>query len=219
MSTPGHGTAAVVGTVAVITGRAAADAGSLGGLDSVPGLIVLGHYGAQRWEAGELSAPPPLPGVQAVRAALPGLLAGHSALAGTSVEDKGTALAVHTRRAADPGAALEQLREPLRELAESAGLAVEPGRFVLELRPPGMDKGAALLRLAAERGARSVLFCGDDLGDLAAFAAVRELRARGIPGCAVASRSAESPRVAEAADLVVDGPPGIVRFLAGLAQS
>jgi trehalose 6-phosphate phosphatase len=76
-----------------------------------------------------------------------------------------------------------------------------------------------LRRLAAERGARSVLFCGDDLGDLAAFGAVRELRARGIPGCAVASLSAESPRVAEAADLVVDGPAGIVRFLAGLAQS
>jgi trehalose 6-phosphate phosphatase len=82
-----------------------------------------------------------------------------------------------------------------------------------------MDKGAALQRLAAERAARSVLFCGDDLGDLAAFGAVRALRARGIPGCTVASLSAESPRVAEAADVVVDGPPGVVRFLSGLAQS
>jgi trehalose 6-phosphate phosphatase len=126
---------------------------------------------------------------------------------------------VHTRRTADPAAALERLREPLHELAERTGLTAEPGRFVLELRPPGMDKGAALQRLAAERSARSVLFCGDDLGDLAAFRAVRVLRARGIPGCTVASLSPESPRVAEAADLVVDGPPGIVRFLDGLAQS
>ncbi|HEY0937253.1 MAG TPA: trehalose-phosphatase, partial [Trebonia sp.] len=94
-----------------------------------------------------------------------------------------------------------------------------PGRMVLELRPPGMDKGAALRKLAAERGARSVLYCGDDLGDLAAFAALRELRASGIPGCAVASQSAESPRVAEAADLVVDGPPGVVRLLAALADA
>src|ERR1700760_1039441 len=59
--------AAVVGTVAVITGRAAADAVALGGLQDVPGLIVLGHYGAQRWQAGELSAPPAPPGVQAAR--------------------------------------------------------------------------------------------------------------------------------------------------------
>ena len=207
-----------VGTVAVITGRAAAEAVSLGGLAQVPGLIVLGHYGAQRWQAGELTAPPAPPGVQAVRAALPGLLAELGAPEGTAVEDKGTALAVHTRRTADPAAALALLREPLRRLAGHAGLTVEPGRLVLELRPPGMDKGAALRALAAERAARAVLFCGDDLGDLAAFAAVRQLRAEGIPGCAVASQSPESPRVAEAADLVVDGPPGIVRLLAALAE-
>jgi trehalose 6-phosphate phosphatase len=64
-----------------------------------------------------------------------------------------------------------------------------------------------------------VLFCGDDLGDLAAFAAIRGLRADGIPGCAVASASAETPQVAEAADLAVDGPAGIVRFLSALVAA
>jgi trehalose 6-phosphate phosphatase len=210
--------AARVGTVAVITGRAAADAVSLGGLAQVPGLIVLGHYGAQRWQAGQLSAPPAPPGVQTVRAALPGLLAELGAPEGTAVEDKGTALAVHTRRTADPAATLARLCEPLRQLADRAGLTVEPGRLVLELRPPGMDKGAALRALAVERAAGAVLFCGDDLGDLAAFAAVGQLRAKGIPGCAVASQSPESPQVAAAADLVVDGPAGIVGFLSALAD-
>lgn len=211
--------AARVGTVAIITGRPAADAVSLGGLGDVPGLIVLGHYGAQRWQDGVLSAPPAPPGIEAAREALPKLLAEVSAPAGTTIEDKGTALAVHTRRTADPAAALELLREPLSRLADAAQLTLEPGRLVLELRPPGMDKGTALRKLAAERGARSVLFCGDDLGDLAAFSAVRGLRADGIPGCAVASQSPESPRVAEAADLVVDGPHGIVRLLAALADA
>jgi len=206
-----------VGTVAVITGRAAADAVSLGGLASVPGLIVLGHYGAQRWQAGVLSAPPVPPGVQAVREALPGLLAEVAAPEGTTVEDKGTALAVHTRRTADPAAALALLLEPLSRLAEHAALTLEPGRLVLEIRPPGADKGTALRELASERAARTAVFCGDDLGDLAAFAAIRGLRAEGIPGCAVASQSTETPRVAEAADLVVDGPPGMVRFLSDLA--
>jgi trehalose 6-phosphate phosphatase len=207
------------GTVAVITGRAAVDAVALGGLADIPGLIILGHYGAQRWQAGVLSAPPVPPGVQAVREALPGLLAELAAPAGTTVEDKGTALAVHTRRTADPAAALALLREPLGQLADRAALTLEPGRLVLELRPPGMDKGAALRGLAAERGTRSVAFCGDDLGDLTAFAAIRQLRAEGIPGCAVASGSAETPQVAAAADLVVDGPHGIVRFLSALADS
>jgi trehalose 6-phosphate phosphatase len=208
-----------VGTVAVITGRPAVDAVSLGGLADVPGLIVLGHYGAQRWQAGVLSQPPVPPGVQAVREALPGLLAELAAPEGTTVEDKGTALAVHTRKTADPAAALALLREPLGRLADRAALALEPGRLVLELRPRGTDKGTALRELARERAARSALFCGDDLGDLTAFAAIRQLRADGIPGCAVASESAETPQVAEAADVVVDGPPGIVRFLGALADS
>src|SRR5690348_14000192 len=112
----------LVGTVAVITGRAAADAVSLGGLAEVPGLIVLGHYGAQRWQAGVLSEPPVPPGVQAVRETLPGLLAAVAAPEGTALEDKGNALAVHTRRTADPAAALDLLREPLQRLADSAGL-------------------------------------------------------------------------------------------------
>ncbi len=206
-----------VGTVAFITGRAAAGVVLLAGLADVPGLIILGHYGAQRWEDGVLSVPDAPPGVQAARTALPGLLAGLGAPEGTTVEDKGTALAVHTRRTADPAAALALLREPLARLARESGLTVEPGRMVLELRPPGTDKGAALRSLVAERGARSVLFCGDDLGDLPAFRAIGELRAAGVPGCAVASRSTESPKVAEAADLVVDGPRGVVGLLRAIA--
>jgi len=51
-------------------------------------------------------------------------------------------------------------------IAARLGLAAEPGRYVIELRPPGVDKGSALTGLAGERAARSVLFCGDDLGDL-----------------------------------------------------
>src|SRR5262249_58210103 len=47
----------VVGTVAIITGRPAAEAVALGGFADVPGLIVLGHYGAERWQAGGLAAP------------------------------------------------------------------------------------------------------------------------------------------------------------------
>ena len=191
---------------------------ALGGLAEVPGLIILGHYGAQRWQAGALSEPPVPPGVQAVRDTLPGLLAELSVPEGTTVEDKGTGFAVHTRRTADPAGALALLREPLQRLADGAALAVEPGRFVLELRPPGVDKGAALRDLAKERAAKALLFSGDDLGDLTAFAAIRHLRTEGIPGCAVASESPETPQVAEAADLAVDGPPGIVRFLSALAE-
>ncbi|MFI7109863.1 trehalose-phosphatase [Nonomuraea sp. NPDC050227] len=205
-----------VGAVAIVTGRPAATALELGpGLADVPGLVVLGHYGFERWEHGRVSAPPPPPGVPRVRAELP-LLLDALGLHGVVIEDKGRAVAVHTRRAPDPEGALAVLREPLAELAAKHGLVIEPGRMVLELRPPGMDKGHALGLFLAERDARSVMFVGDDLGDLAAFDAVR---ASGLPGVTVCSGSAEVTALAERADIVVDGPDGVVALLRELTTA
>ncbi|MEU2225497.1 MULTISPECIES: trehalose-phosphatase [unclassified Streptomyces] len=211
-----------VASVAVITGRPAEVAVRHGGFAGVPGLehlTVLGHYGAERWDAatGTVTAPPAHPGVAAVRAELPGLLERAGAGEGTWIEEKGRALAVHTRRAADPQATFEALRAPLADLAARHGLIVEPGRLVLELRPPGMDKGVALLDHARATGAGCVVYAGDDLGDLPAFAAVEELRRNGTPGLLVCSGSTEVTELAERADLVVDGPRGVVELLRGLA--
>ncbi len=157
----------------------------------------------------------------AVRAELPGVLDRFDSWHGTWIEEKGQALAVHTRRAADPQAAFDALRGPLGELAARHGLIVEPGRLVLELRPPGMDKGVALAKYVRETDAESVLYAGDDLGDLAAYAAVEKLRTEGpdgIPGLLVCSGSAEVPELAERADLLLTGPAAVVDFLAALAR-
>jgi trehalose 6-phosphate phosphatase len=213
------GLARRAGTVAIITGRPAADAVELGGFGGVPGLIVLGQYGRERWHDGQLSRPPASAEVAAARAGLPGVLAAAGAPAGTWTEDKGDALAVHTRRTADPAGTLDRLRGPLTGLAERSGLIVEPGRLVLELRPAGADKGAALTGLVAERSAGAVLYAGDDLGDIPAFAAVAELRADGVPGLAVCSGSAEATGLAGHADLLVDGPAGILALLGDLTAA
>jgi trehalose 6-phosphate phosphatase len=211
--------AAPVGTLAVITGRPVAQAVQLGALTSVPGLIVLGHYGWERWQDGQVTSPPSPPGVTTARAELDAVLAAADAPDGVWIEDKGHALAVHTRRAADPDAALAGLRGPLEALAERTALALEPGRRVIELRPPGMDKGVALTDLARERGARSILFFGDDLGDLAAFAAVRTLRANGTPGATIVSAAPESELPKDEGDFAVEGPDGVAGFLDNLADA
>ncbi len=213
-----------IASVAVITGRPAGVAVRHGGFAGVAGLehlVVLGHYGAERWDAatGTVTAPAPHPGVAAVRAELPGVLDRAGAWQGTWIEEKGRAVAVHTRRAADPQAAFQALREPLTELAARHGLVVEPGRMVLELRPPGVDKGVALKEYAHEVGAEAVLYAGDDLGDLPAFAAVDELRAEGTPGLLVCSGSNEVGELEKRADLVVDGPAGVVGLLRALAAA
>ncbi|GAB7031683.1 trehalose-phosphatase [Streptomyces sp. NPDC021749] len=212
---------------AVITGRPAAVAVRLGGFADVPGLghlTVLGHYGAERWEAstGTVHAPPPHPGIAAIQGELPGVLDSsgvwHGTWVETAVERKGgRAIAIHTRRADDPQGAFERLRAPLTALAERHGLIVEPGRLVLELRPPGMDKGVALADWIRETGASTVLYAGDDLGDLAAFAAVEKLRSEGLTGLLVCSGSNEVTELADRADLVVAGPTGVVDLLGALA--
>lgn len=203
--------------VVIVTGRPAGEAVELGGLADVPGLVVLGQYGLQRWEGGTLHDPEPVPGVVTARDRLPALLDG--APDGTWVEDKGHALAVHTRRTAEPEAAFARLEPPLRALAAETGLRLEPGRMVLELRPPNVDKGAALRAFRAERGARAVLYCGDDLGDLPAFDAVEAMRDNGVPGLTVCSGSAEVTELAARADLVVDGPDGVMSMLGALADA
>jgi len=202
--------------VVIVTGRPVAEAVQLGGFGEVPGLVILGQYGLQRWEDGVTSEPAPEPGVAVARDRLPVLLDG----SGAWVEDKGHALAVHTRRAPEPEATLARLGPPLCALAAETGLRLEPGRLVLELRPQAVDKGAALRTFLAERAARSVLYTGDDLGDLPAFDAVRDLRAAGdLPGVVVCSGSAEVTELAARADLVVDGPDGVVSILDALSDA
>ncbi|MEI5008193.1 trehalose-phosphatase [Streptomyces sp. NPDC058423] len=214
--------APLVKSVVVVTGRPAGVAVRYGGFAGVEGLehlVVLGHYGAERWDAvtGTVHAQPEHPGVAAVRAELPGLLDSMGVWQGTWIEEKGRAVAVHTRRAEDPQAAFEALRDPVADLAARHGLIVEPGRLVLEVRPPGVDKGIALAEYVREVNAAAVVYAGDDLGDLAAFAAVEKLRSDGVPGLLVCS-GGEVPELAERADLPLPGPAAVVAFLAALAD-
>lgn len=200
-----------VRTLAVVTGRPATAVLDLGGLADVPGLVVYGHYGLERWTAGELSSPPVAAGVAVVRRDLPPLPDG------ATVEDKHHSIVVHTRGTADPAGHLAALEEPLAALAGRADLELVGGRFVWELRPPGIDKGGALRALAAEVDPGAVLVAGDDLGDLPLFAAAVGL---GVPAARVAVLGAGAdPRVAAAADLTVDGPEALVGLLAGLVSS
>ena len=208
--------APLVRVMAVITGRPAMTAVEYGSLRRIPGVVVLGLYGRQRWADGKLSSPPAPPGLAVARQRLPGLLAAAGAPEGTWVEDKTDALAVHTRRAADPAAALAALRGPLVDLAADTGLRAQDGRLVIELRPPGADKGQALRDLVAEAGPSAVLYAGDDVGDRPAFAAIRELRSAGLPGLAVCAGSAEVTELADLADLVLDGPEGVAGLLVAL---
>lgn len=202
--------------VAVVTGREAGTAVTLGGLDAVPGITVAGLYGQESWCDGRLETVETPPVIALLRQRLPAVVAAAGAEPGVWIEDKRLSLVVHTRPAADPVGALHALRGPVRELCDELGLECHDGRLVLEVRLPGFDKGSALRRLVQRFASRVVLYAGDDLGDLPAFAEVARLREQGLTACSVAAASAELPELAAAADLTVAGPAGLVDLLVQL---
>jgi trehalose 6-phosphate phosphatase len=209
--------AAAGAQLAVITGRSVDTVLELGRLDAVPGLIIEGSYGAERWQAGQVSTPDTPASIDSLRRELPALLTTLSTDPAVWIEDKRLSLVVHARQAADPEAALRPLREPMDALVTGLGLETHPGRNVIEVRLPGFDKGAALRRLLDETGRRRVLFAGDDLGDLPAFALLAELRTAGRTAWSVAVASDEVPEVAAAAMLTVASPAALVDLLSALS--
>jgi trehalose 6-phosphate phosphatase len=210
-------------TIAVITGRPARTVVRLGRFSSVPGLrnmIVLGQYGVERWDAAtdDYSIPPEPEQIDVLAAEIDALLA-ELDLRDARIEHKGRAIGVHTRQLADPRGAFEALLPRLHEVAARHSWAVEPGKNVIEIRAPGMDKGVALRSLVEETGTRQVIFAGDDLGDLPAFRMVQELRADGLSGLLVCSASHEEDALTEMSDLIVSGPEGVADWLGRLADS
>jgi trehalose 6-phosphate phosphatase len=211
-----------VAAVAVITGRPARQALDLGGLEAVGNavgdagkeLYLFGQYGNERWSSTNrrVVSPRPPAGLASFERELTRILRRLDA-GDAYVEDKGLAVAVHTRRLADPEAAFARLLPALKELAEQHDLVVEPGRSVIEVRSHGMHKGLAVERIAEEVQAGGFVFAGDDLGDLEAFEAVAALAKDGVPTLLVCSASDEQSALRSLADVVVDGPEGVLALL------
>lgn len=219
--------AGLVKAIAVVTGRPARQAVSLGDLDALGARIaetgrdflVLGQYGNERWSAHSrrVLSPRPPRGLASLVAELPDLLRSEG-LSEAYLEQKSLAVAVHTRRMDDPDAALERLTPVLQRAARERGLVLEPGRMVVEVRAPGMDKGNAVRTLRRELHADAMAFVGDDLGDVEAFDAIADLRRRGMVGLLVASGSDEQQVLLDRADIVVDGPDGVMELLRSLVR-
>jgi trehalose 6-phosphate phosphatase len=135
------------------------------------------------------------------------------------VEEKGLAVAVHTRRMADSEAAFDRLLPELEKLAERHDLVLEPGHEVIEVRSSGMHKGIAVRTLVDEVGAEGFLYAGDDLGDIEAFEALEALGADDVVApLRVCADPRPGSRLRPIADVVVDGPAGVLDLLRRLTD-
>jgi trehalose 6-phosphate phosphatase len=179
--------------VACVSGRAGDDARHVVG---IPELVYVGNHGL------ELEPESALWGRR--------LLRFMAEVDWPEVEDKGLTASLHYRNAPDQEAARAELEE-IAARARKAGFVARFGRKVLEILPPlRADKGTAVRRLLAERGLDRALYAGDDTTDLDGFGALEPLEL----GVRVAVASPEGPReLAEAADVVVDGPAALLDLL------
>lgn len=198
-------------TVAVLSGRPVHDVRRrLEGLD----LVYAGGHGAEIVHPGgerdSLVAPEVVAGtLDRAEAQVGALVDGEP---GWFVERKDSSLAVHHRLAAHESVAehLPRVQAILDQLAtEPPGFAVLEGKAVIELRPAGVDKGAALARIATGTPALVPLVIGDDVTDEDAFVvAVRE------GGTAVLV--ADEPRPS-AANRRLQDPDAVVALLVAFA--
>ena len=178
-----------------------------------------------------------LPGARDALAALIGVIGTVAVVSGRPVEFLARAIDLPEltlvgqyglERMVDGRAVVDDRAEPYLDavevvdrIARRLDLTVYPTKMARELRPPvPADKGTAVETLL-DRAAHAC-FAGDDRGDLEAFAALVRLDAEGRLEHAVriAVGSAEAPpELLAQADLVVDGPAGLVSLLEELVRA
>lgn len=160
------------GALAVISGRSLR---SLEKLFPLPRLPMAGQHGLERRDGyGHVHAHALSPAV--TRAVLNWLSPLQKRHPGLLLENKGGTLAIHYRLAPRLGGYLH--RGIGTAVPELRGLHVQKGKYVLELKPQGYDKGTAIQEFMLHppfRG-RCPVFIGDDLTDEHGFVAVNAMR-------------------------------------------
>ncbi len=161
------------GALAVVSGRSLA---ALDAMLGIPGLPMAGQHGLERRDSDGsvhqlVLAPTALDEAATLLVPLrerhPGLL----------LERKGMSLAIHYRQAPRLGGHLHRLLGDF--LARGPrGLQLQKGKYVLELKPAGHDKGSAIAAFMAQPPfeGRKPVFIGDDLTDEHGFAMVNAMQ-------------------------------------------
>jgi trehalose 6-phosphate phosphatase len=209
--------------IGAVTGRASADGTAMIGL---PDLLVVGNHGLEWQHRHEHWVhPEAVVGRQALESALAEVGAASIAAElneGVIFEDKRLSASIHYRLSPDPVAARELILSAAADAAVRHRLRVSEGRFVVELRPEVIvNKGTAIVELVRAYQLASAAYFGDDVTDVDAFVAMRQMRDDGeAKTVSVAVLSPEThPSVALMADVSVQGVEACVALLTSLADS
>ncbi len=157
------------GALALVSGRRLRD---LDGLLAPLTLPAAGEHGAQRRSADGRLLSAPAVDLQQVLHAAEDLLQRHP---GLQLERKNRALSLHYRHAPELESLCLQVMRAAVDL--SAGLDLMQGKYVLDVKPAGINKGTAIAAFMAEApfAGRVPLFAGDDVTDEAGFDQVQRM--------------------------------------------
>jgi trehalose 6-phosphate phosphatase len=199
--------------VVVISGRTLVDVRRLVGLRNV---TYVGSHGLATYIDGRDELDPAVrPYVRYAQQAM-AELAPLRRVDGILFEEKLTGVAIHYRLTRNAEQARADIMRAIAAAGSAAHFDLIEGVKVVELRPRlGINKGTSVRALVNRLRLEGLLYVGDDLTDVEAFEAIRDLR-RGpnVDGVAVAVHHQEaSPLVEAAADYVVDGIPGVELLL------
>jgi trehalose 6-phosphate phosphatase len=189
---------ATQGAVALVSGR------SIARMDELFAPLVLpaaGQHGAERRDAQGRRHRHRFP-AHALRPVAGGIRSFAARHRGLVFEDKGESVALHYRLAPElAGAAYEAVREAAAPLGDA--VEVQTGKMVVELKPAGCDKGAAIETFMREPpfAGRVPVFLGDDVTDEHGFRVVNRLGGHSVKvgdGDSAARWRLENPAAARA---------------------
>ncbi len=158
------------GALALISGRSMAELDQLAGPHRFP---LAGVHGAERRDINGETHRVTLP-AHIVTPLEQELVAKMAHLDGAELEAKGMAFALHFRQAPQHESAINALACGI--VARYPQLAMQPGKCVIELKPAGINKGAAIAAFLDEPpfAGRTPVFFGDDLTDEYGFEVVNQ---------------------------------------------
>lgn len=159
------------GAMALVSGRPIRDLDKLFAPLALP--AVGGHGAEMRLREGEAAVHV----LDLPKALRERLIAAVDPATGVEYEDKGYSVALHFRRAPEHEARLHAHVAESRAAFPGEDTEVLPGKMMIEVKRPGIDKGAGIRRLLRHNpfAGRMPVFIGDDVTDEAAFAAMPAL--------------------------------------------
>ncbi len=181
------------------------------------GIVYRGLHGFER--AFGLAEPEPIPELVPLADELAAVQAGlrdvAESIPGALFDDKQYAFGVHYRNVEIEGVA-DMVEARCREVADGHPVVLKPGKMIWEVLPDvHMDKGVALGEEIERAGADSVIFAGDDAGDVYGFDALDGLAEAGsVNGLRIAVASEGAPaELLDRADRIEGEPLALAEFL------